>query len=77
MAPLDLAEVQDQLGDKFRPTDGRYSIVLIDRQLPLSDPDCATKGYETNDIADLPDLPAQLDLSIVAIRADGAVIDLS
>jgi len=77
MDDLDLAEVQNQLGDDFRPTDDQYSIVLIDRRLPLSDPECATKGYEADDSDDDLPLPDALEMAIVAIRNDGAVIELA
>ena len=77
MNKLDLADVQDRFADDFRPTECRYSIILINRQQPHTDPDYVTKGYETDDISDIQGLPDQLGMSIVAIRDDRAVIELA
>ena len=60
MDALELAEVQNRFADNFRPAESQYSIIVIDRRQSLSDPNCVTKGAETDDLSRIPGLPPNL-----------------
>lgn len=73
---LDIGAIRDKYIDDLLPTDSRYSVVEIDTMKPPSDPDCATKYYETDkDLSEIT-VPPGMGSIWLAYDADGEAYSL-
>lgn len=73
---LDIKAIREKYLPDLIPTDKQYSVVELDTYKPPSDPDFATKHYETdNDLASIV-VPPQSGIEWLAYDQDGNAYDL-